>query len=170
MDNNIYILNLNIAKNNWNCEFLDAVVDTEIFYTLKDAIEYGKYSFFNMLYNEYEIESNFDEKLNKFIQDNKIEYIFTVSIVSGKRKRFNTSKELMDYFNTNINNIPNEELFDFLLSLIQYYNITYDYNGNIISEEPIEQYPKNSYVTSSIVDFTIDSCKEGKYRFNYDII
>ena len=170
MINNIYILNLSIAKNNWDCEFLDAVVDNEIFYTLEEAIEYGKYSFLNMIYNEYEKEIISKEELDNYIKDNNIEYIFRVSIVSNNRKRFNTTKELMDYFNSNINFISNDNLFNFLLSLIQYYNISYDYNGNIISEEPIEQYPENLNMTSSIVDFTVESCKNGKYRFKYDIL
>lgn len=167
--NNIYILNLSIVKNNWECQFLDAIVDNEIFYTIEEAIDYGKYSFLNMFYNEYDRKIISNNELDKFIQDNNIEYIFNISIVSNNRKRFNTSNELMDYFNDNIKFIKNEKLFDFLLSLIQYYNITYDHHGNIISEEPIEQYPKDSYVVSSIVDFTFESCKKGKYRFQYDI-
>lgn len=169
MENKIYSLNLSIAKNNWECEFLDAIIDNEIFYTLEEAVEYGKYSFLNIIYNEYDKEDISNEELNKYIQDKNIEYNFIVSIVSTNRKRFDTVKELMDYFNFNINYISNDDLFDFLLSLIQYYNITYDHHGNIISEEPIIQYPDDPFVVSAIVDFTIESCKNGRYRFNYDI-
>lgn len=168
MMNKIYILNLSIVKNNWECQFLDAVVDNEIFYTLEEAIKYGKYSFLNMIYNEYNKDIVSDEELDEYIKNKNIQYIFTISIVSTKRKRFNTVKELMDYFNSNINSISKDDLFDFLLSLVQYYNITYDHHGNIINEEPVAQYPENSFVTSSIVDFNIESCRNGKYRFIYN--
>lgn len=170
MLNNIYILNLSIAKNNWKCKFLDAIIDNGIFYTLEEAIDYGKLVFTNMACNEYYVETITDEELDNFIKDNKIEYRFTISIISNNRKRFNTDKELMDYFNSKINSISNDNLFEFLLSLIEYYDITYDHHGNIICEEPIEQFPKNSYVTSCIIDFTIDGCKKGEYRFHYDLI
>lgn len=165
---NIYILNLTIAKNNYDCEFLDAIVDNGIFYTLEEAISYGKWVFVNMACNEYDKEIITDKELDKFINDNKIEYRFIISIVSSNRKRFNSSNDIMDYFNSKIKFISNDNLFEFLLSLIENYNITYDYYGNIICEEPIQQYPKDSHVISSIVDFTIESCKNGNYKFKYD--
>lgn len=170
MDNNTYILNLVITKNSWECNFLDAIVDNGIFYTLEEAISYGKWVFTNMVCSEYDKDIIIDKELDEFIKDNKIEYKFTISIVSNNRKRFNNSKEIMDYFNSSINSVSNDNLFDFLLSLIEYYDITYDYHGNIICEEAIEQCPKDSYVSSSIVDFTIEGCGKGKYIFNYDII
>ena len=168
--NNTYILNLTITKNNWECDFLDAIVDNGIFYTLEEAISYGKWVFANMVCSEYDKETITNEELDKFIKDNKIEYKFIISIVNNNRKRFNNSKDIMDYFNSKINSVSNDNLFEFLLSLMEYYDITYDYHGNIICEEPIEQCLKDSYIISSIIDFTIEGCKKGKYTFNYDII
>lgn len=164
---NIYVLNLAITKNNWECQFLDSIVDNGIFYTLEEAITYGKYSFLNMACNSYDKDNITESELNEYIQDNNIEYNFTISIIANNRKRFNTCNELIDYFDSNIKSISNDNLFDFLLSLVESYNITYDYHGNIIAEEPIPQYPKDSIVVSAIVDFTINSCKNNQYRFEY---
>ena len=112
---NIYILNLTIAKNNYDCEFLDAIVDNGIFYTLEEAISYGKWVFVNMACNEYDKEIITDKELDKFINDNKIEYRFIISIVSSNRKRFNSSNDIMDYFNSKIKFIFHKSSIFFIL-------------------------------------------------------
>ncbi len=160
---NIFILNIKL-------EFEDSDISYSnrfICYTLDEAIESGiediKWQYNNISNTDTDIT---DIELENFI--NKITYFeFSIDIISGNRKRFNTSKELMDYFNTNIKNISNDNLYDFLLSLVESDRRLYDYKGNFISSEVSIQIPKDEYCIRSNVQFSMESCRNGEYRFEY---
>ena len=148
-------------------------------YTLEEAIQVGKNSIRDYCYNIIFSDVN-DDELPDDITDNQFEdfiseenknfkkYIIIVNIISGNRKRFNTSKELMDYFNNNIKNISNDNLYDFLLSLVTSQSIWYDENGNIINSYINTQCPLLEFGYSSDIDFNEEDCKKGVYTFKYD--
>lgn len=169
---NIYILNMRIIPNAFNCEYLDCRFNSEIiFYSLEDAIEYGKSEFVYMYNNYYNDSSNKNPSiidLEEFIKEKSIQYFFDIKIVSGNRKKFNTCAELMDYYNKHVKDIPNDNLFNFLLTLVDSYDISYDFKGNIISEEIIPQkFLKNDMVDYQF-DFSPESCSKGiVYKFYY---
>ncbi len=76
----------------------------------------------------------------------------------------------MDYFNTNINNIDNNNLYDFLLSLVNSVDTVYDYNGNILYRTIFNQQPLYESRYSSEVQFNEEDCKKGIYTFVYNNI
>lgn len=140
----------------------DSIINNGIAYNLKDAIAIGKNNLKDYLDdNEIDIQ----DELNK-----NYSYAIVVSIISGNRIRFNTSGELMDYFNNNIDNISNDNLYDFLLSLVESDDYVYDYNGNFIFNIINEQCPLLEYIWDADVDFNEEDCKQGKYTFEYRIM
>lgn len=160
--NNVYFLNLQIIPNNYECKYLDAVIDYGTFYTLEEAISYGIHSFKSVYMNNCNVDKEPTiEEMEEFISKFNIEYRFIIHIVSGNRKRFNNSKELMEYFNDKISNVPNEELFDFLLTLISDYYIVYDYNGNKITGEADPPEFTDEDIYAYYLDFSPESCKNG---------
>lgn len=155
--NNIFILNIRVNKKSGYPDYIDG----GIFYTLEEAIQNG----IDSLNVYYKNNNRFIKNKDKFFKNK--DYYFSISIISTNRKRFNTSKELMDYFNTNIKNISNDNLYDFLLSLVVSDDRFYDYKGKLITSAPQKQYPKLESYCSSIVQFSMESCEIGYYKFCY---
>lgn len=128
-------------------------------YTLEEAIEKGKQKLF-------EYYTNFKPKFSKISFDDymkKIDYCLFVYTISGNRNKFKSIKELKDYFENNISKISNDLLYDFLLSLIEYNYCAYDYKGNLL--ETIGFLPSFNETVVYNIEFTEDSCRNGKYIF-----
>ena len=155
--NNIFILNIRVNKKSGYPDYIDG----GIFYTLEEAIQNG----IDSLSVYYKNNNRFIKNKDKFFKNK--DYYFSISIISTNRKRFNTSKELMDYFNTNIKNISNDNLYDFLLSLVDSITVLYDYFGNILYTHIDDASPIEENVYYSKVDFNEEDCKKGIYTFEY---
>lgn len=155
------------------------ILDNNLFNTLNDALYFGKNKIkeycYNSIYNT--IDDNVpdyltEEELNNYINlllSKDINLYIVISVVSTNRIIFNTFKDLSKYFNDNINNISNEELYDFLLSLVDNDTRFYDHNGNYLSNFIFEQQPKLDFTCGSEVYFNEEDCKKGIYTFNYRI-
>lgn len=135
--------------------------------TLEDTVVWMKDKLESEFYDNYGLEPKSDEELYEFVNKYITDFEFNVCVVSGNRKIFNTSKELMNYFNLNIKNISNENLYDFLLSLVQWDGLSLDYKGNITGNCICEQYPINEHIIISDVKFSEKSCKKRNYTFSY---
>ena len=155
--NNIFILNIRVNKKSGYPDYIDG----GIFYTLEEAIQNG----IDSLSVYYKNNNRFIKNKDKFFKNK--DYYFSISIISTNRKRFNTSKELMDYFNTNIKNISNDNLYDFLLSLVDSITVLYDYFGNILYTHIDDASPIEENVYYSKIDFNEEDCKKGIYTFEY---
>lgn len=140
-----------------------------IHYSLKEAIDCGINQFAEAFYEKYEREP-INNELENFIQSELTESTFIISVVSGNRLRFNTSKELINYFLDHVDRVDNENLYDFLLSLVESHELFFDYNGECISSDVTSQCPSEEWVWEAHIEFTEDSCKEGKYIFSYNHI
>ena len=147
------------------------IIDDGLYDTFDDALDGARIIIKTDCFNNSNIDLDKEEDYDNYLQNIKIEknivYTIFISVVSTDRKKFNTSKELMDYFNINIKNISNDNLYDFLLSLINYDEYIYDYNGNLLDHFIEKQYPLLERLISAEVDFDEDSCKQGKYTFKY---
>lgn len=139
-------------------------------YSLEDAIEIGISHFVDIFRETYGKEPDDNNDFQDFIESKIKEQNFTVSIISGNRLRFKTSKELISYFMSNINSIDTNNLYDFLLSFVDSHDITYNYRGERIYDYISTQCPSEEYGWDPHIEFTQESCKEGKYRFSYDEI
>ena len=163
---NIYVLSLRVLLDNEGINYSY----TNIFYSLEEAIKIGKSELYDICANYYDSDEVSKNKLYKFYNNKNLYYDFQISVVSGSRKRFNTSNEIMEYFNKYIDKIPNHKLYDFLLSLIEYDNRYYKYDGKLKGSEPISQRPKLEYAYGCRVYFSIESCKRRNwYIFEYTI-
>lgn len=129
-------------------------------YNLNKAIELGKIEFIRY-YNNH--KSKFS-KISFSEYMNKLDYCFFIDIISGNRIEFNSYKDLKYYFDSNILNISNNELYDFLLSLIDFIYTAYDYNGNLIDLDGHINYIND--LSSYDIKFTEDECKNGIYKFD----
>lgn len=146
------------------------IIKTGIYDTLEDAIYSGKNNLISFIRDLIEYEK--DDNISKIIQDyinnaliNGIEYSIIINVFSTNRKKFIEAKDLIDYLNNNIINVPDCELYDFLLSLVEYDTRIFDYNGNYQSNMIIGRSMLNT--RSYDLDFTEDSCKYRKYKFKY---
>lgn len=147
-------------------------LDVGLYDTHEDALQAGKNAIFDHCYNNSTKDLLTDEDVLEFINSEKtmdIEYSIRISTVSTSRKKFNTSKELMEYFNTTIKSIPNNKLYDFLLSLVVSDDNVYDYQYNLLFNQIFEQCPMKEIGYSSNVDFNEEDCKNGIYTFEYEI-
>ena len=125
MKNRIYLCTVSKQENDQSF-----ILDTDVLDSFEDAMQFGKYIIESDCYNnEDKVEIN---NYDKYITESALSYNILISEISKNRKRFNNSKELMDYFNTNIKNISNDNLYDFLLSLVNSIDNLYDYFGNIL--------------------------------------
>lgn len=158
--NKVYISN--IYKNNIHKSYTH--------YSLEDAIQCGLSYISDEFYDIYNRSPYNNQELEDFINNNFEDDCILINVISGNRIRFNTSKELINYFFDNINKISNENLYDFLLSFVECDNLFYDYKGNLLNSEISTQCPVEEYGWDAHVIFTEDSCKEGKYRFSYNDI
>ena len=139
-------------------------------YSLEEAIESGKFHFIDIFKQKYDREPYNDNEFQDFIESDIKCPFFNISIISGNRLRFNTSKELITYFMNNINKINNNELFDFLLSFVDSYDMVYNYKGEFMNYIVSSQCPSEEYGWDAHIEFTEESCKEGKFLFSYDDI
>ena len=173
MQNRIYLVTIYKYYN-----YEHSILNAKVFDTLEEAIDFGKNTIKEYCYNII-FDSIRDEDLPEDITDNQldsfinsdinIDYVILISMISKNRKTFNTSKELMEYFNNNIKQISNEELFDFLLSLIKEYNMIYNYNGTLRYTIISDQCPILEIGYSSEIDFNEEDCKKGIYVFKYEV-
>lgn len=153
------------------------ILDVSTLDTLEEALDFGKNVIKMDCYNElfkYTLNPPDDitsEQLDSFIKINDEEYDIyyriVVDIISTDRKKFNTSKELMEYFNSNIKDISNDNLYDFLLSMVNSEIRIYDYNGNLITRRINTQCPLLESIYSDDIEFTEESCSKGIYTFEY---
>lgn len=150
------------------------IIQYDVYDTLEEALENGKDAIRSDCYNNSLKDLDTNNEILSFIKSCKdlldIDYKIRISIVSTNRKRFNTSKEIMEYFNTNIKNITNDNLYDFLLSLVESDDYVYDYEGNLLYHQIQDQSPILESRYSNDIDFDIESCKNGIYTFSYKII
>ena len=137
--------------------------------TLEDSIKWMRITLEAEYYEVYERDSKDDDELNEFIEEYITEFDYDICVISGSRKVFNTSKDIMEYFNMNIKTIKNDKLYDFLLSLVQWDWLFMDYKGNIINNCIVEQDPINESTIINEIKFSEESCKSGKYKFLYEI-
>lgn len=172
MNNRMYMVYASKYKTSEN-----SILNVGLFDNLDEALKFGKNTIRNYCYNtifkylpikdsELPIDVT-DDQLDNFIDIESFTYFITISVVSCNRKRFNTSKELMEYFNNNINNISNDNLYDFLLSLVEYHNKVYDYTGKFLWSSIIEQTFLNEKIYDSNIDFDEEKCKTQQYKFEY---
>ena len=161
MKNRIYLCTVSKQENDQSF-----ILDTDVLDNFEDAMQFGKYIIESDCYNnEDKVKIN---NYTKYISESALSYNILISEISKNRKRFNNSKELMDYFNTNIKNISNDNLYDFLLSLVNSIDNLYDYFGNILYRY-IENmnFKINPSIYRADVDFNEEDCKKGIYTFNY---
>lgn len=163
---NVYVLSIKVESDNneinYHC--------TDIFYSLEEAIKNGKIQLRDICADYYDIhrKSVSKSRLYKFYNNKNLYYQFDISVVSGERKRFNTSNEIMRYFNKNINDIPNYQLYEFLLSLVECENRYYRYDGKLKGGEIMTQAPKLERAFASRVHFSMESCERRNwYIFEY---
>lgn len=148
--------------------------------SLEDALDIGKRSIRSLItkmlytgiddYEDYRpnkeiLKEQVDSFINFRLKELRINYCITIDIISGNRKIFSDVRELLDYFNTNISNITNDELYDFLLSIACSDQQLYDYNGKFIENGitmPI-RYESEKYKFD--IKFTEQSCRNGIYKF-----
>ena len=151
-------------------EYSPNIIHAEVYDTFDIALENGKNAISDDCYNNSDIdlitENDYINYINA-MKENDTEYFICISVISTDRKIFNTSKELMDYFNSNIKNISNNNLYDFLLSLVTSDDYTYDYEGNLVDHSIEVQCPALERVFSPNVEFDMESCEQGKYTFEY---
>lgn len=166
MENRIYMVITSRVS------IINSIIDAEICDTLEGAFEYGKNIIKDNCFNRSKIDLDTEEDyinyLNDIKEDHNVEYTILISEISKDRKRFNDCKELMDYFNSNIKNISNENLYDFLLSLVNSVDTLYDYFGNILYKDITGMnFKRSPLVYHSDIDFNEEGCKKGIYTFNY---
>ena len=65
--------------------------------------------------------------------------------------------------------ITNDNLYDFLLSLVNCEYIQYDYNGDIVYSDIVHYSPLKEKVFSCNINFNEKDCKNGIYTFSYKI-
>ena len=141
---------------------------SDIFYSLDEAVRLGKLELYNFCCDYYDQEEVSKGKLYKFYHDKNLYYDFTVSVVSGSRKRFDTSDEVMEYFNKCIDHIPDNKLYDFLLTLVECVNRYYRYDGKLKGGEPVVQCPRLERAFARRVYFSMESCQRRNwYIFEY---
>lgn len=161
---NIYVLSLKISSDDDKINYCYP----GIFYSLEEAIDIGKIELYDFCCNYYDCNYVSKRQLYKFYNNKNLYYEFHISVVSGDRKRFNSSNEIMKYFNENINNVSEDQLYQFLLSLVQCENRYYRYDGKLKGGEIIPQAPKLECAFECRVYFNMESCgRRNEYIFEY---
>lgn len=155
--NRIYITNIQIKNKKGYPIYMNSFYS----YDLEDAITKGK----NELFNYY---NNHKPRFRKISFDDymeKLEYCFFIDTISGNRIKFKSYFDLKEYYDQNILNISNNELYDFLLSLLEYMYSAYDYKGNLIESEGFFDDDIEKLAVYE-VRFTEDGCSKGEYLFD----
>ena len=160
--NKIYIVEYNNKTSNINTPF--------VCYTLQEAINIGMSQFTDAFFDTHEREPIDNNELEKFIQENYRDLDFIIKVISGNRLRFRTTEELIYYFLNNIDNIDNENLYDFLLSMVESQELFFNYKGELEGVDFATQCPYEENGWNPKVYFTEELCKEGKYTFAYNDI
>lgn len=143
------------------------IIKYSICNTLEEALLKGKYYIKEYVCDKFDmdIDEVSNTQYDQLIKIDNCTYILDISVFSTSRKNFNSPKELMDYFNSNIKNISNENLYDFLLSLVECDSRIYDYKGlyqnNLIFARQFLLEQPHAYDLS----FTEESCVNGIYEF-----
>ena len=127
-------------------------------FTLDNALDRA-ISHINTHYNYY--KDNYKDINDYLIQEDCYIYI---DVISCNRVKFKSKLELKNYFDLNINNISNNKLYDFLLSISDHDSRCYDYYRNLISSEQF-LHCDNTDILAYEIKFTEDSCNKGKYTF-----
>lgn len=142
-----------------------------ICYSLKDAIEYGVQSFKDLFYNKYLKDYENEDELNEFIENeirnDNIRGEFIIEIISCNRLEFESEHEILSYLIENIDNVSNDNLYDFLLTMVNSEVRFYDHKGNYISND-INTQNCGLECYNSQVSFSEYSCKERKFQFAYE--
>lgn len=147
------------------------ILATQIFNNIKEAKLYAVNIISNFISKDLNITTELlpieiDQYANQYIKQG-IEYGFFIQTNSFEKRIFENSNELMNYLNNNINKIPNEQLFDFLLSLVSCRNDWFDHIGRYIHGEIIKQPFINQSIFSADIDFNETDCLKGIYTFKY---
>lgn len=161
LTNKIYITYFKNGINERSSSFVD--------YTLNDAIESGKYLCRELFYEKYDRDPEDDSEFEQFMESEITDASFLISEISGNRIQFETSDEIINYFFDHIDNIDNENLYEFLLSLVESNDMYFNYKGELISSTISTQFPSKENTCMPYIEFTEASCKEGKYKFSYDL-
>ena len=144
------------------------IINFNICDTLEDAIEKGIYFIKEYICNlmDEDIDEISYDYYNQLIKNNcNISYYINISVFSTNRKSFKSPKDLMEYFNNNIKDISNENLYDFLLSLVECDTRLYDYKGKYKSNMIFgRQFLKDQQYAYNL-EFTEESCMNGIYEF-----
>ena len=127
-------------------------------FTLNEALKYAIKDI-DILYENGDYNYS---TIEEFLKEEEVE--IHVDVISCNRIMFESSEELKEYFNNNIDKIPNDQLYDFLLSLSDHETRIYDYNGNLL-ESDITLHPNHNDVLGYDVNFTEESCSKGEYIF-----
>lgn len=148
------------------------------FYTEEEALEFGKEVLLELCCEELSENTRvnsipdkvfisfFVDKLSK---ENK-SYEICIIVIGSERKRFITATELMVYFKTQVSKKwDGEELYDFLLSLVESVEKCYNYYGTFSHYNINPQYPRIGKDYEYVIDFNEDSCMTGDYTFEYKI-
>lgn len=125
MNKYIYILDIKFQGIVKYC-YLDKDIYNNFYYSLEEAIEHGK----DLLKDALKRTASY---LNMDIKDilDIVEYSFIIKQVSCNYIKFNEDNEREEYYKNNISNITKENLYDFLLSILNYVEYTLDLDGNI---------------------------------------
>ena len=149
----IYHVNIGVSNEEGYTRYFNYIYA----YSLEEAIDKGK----KELYNYY-IDSNSKISFDDFMK--KLDYYFFINVISGNRLRFNTYKEINDYFTNKISKISNDKLYDFLLSLIDHMYYAYDYTGKLLEYMGDLPMVENKVIIYDIA-FTEEGCLNNEYQF-----
>lgn len=129
-------------------------------FTLDDALNHA-ISHINTHYNYY--KDNYNSIDDYLIKEDCAIYI---NVLSCNRIKFESKLELKSYFDSNINTISNDRLYDFLLSISDHDTRCYDYYKNFIDSEQ-HLHCANTDILAYDLKFTEESCSRGEYIFEY---
>lgn len=127
MSKYIYIIDVKFRGIIENCYMYDDIFN-DFYYSLEEAIEAGleklKYSMKRTIaYLDLDYEDILDI----------IDYSFIIKQVSGDYIRFEDKDDMEEYYFKNISKINKENLYDFLMSILNYTEYFIDLDGNITS-------------------------------------
>lgn len=144
------------------------IINYSICDTLDDAIKKGIFFIKEYICNiiDKDIDELTDDTYSQLVNNSdKISYSINISVFSTNRKSFKTPKDLMKYFNNNIKNISYENLYDFLLSLVEYDSRLYNYKGEYRSNMIFGRQFLLEQPYAYNLEFTEESCMNGIYEF-----
>lgn len=136
----------------------------ECFRTLEEALEAGIKHYYAVLKEYIHNKGGGSRDLLDIVAKDKVwDSCIAVRIISNKRVQCHTLKELTKYYTDNIMDVKPEERYDFLLSLLQYYQRVYDSHGNYLRTENKHQYLEDKYEYSLLPLFSMENAKDLRY-------